>query len=98
MFFTRKAIANFRKKNRNDETGWSLLVDYKLDIEQMRKFDDLIIKTVGKKEDGSGSDFKTRDISFSFKTEADARKAGEKLNKLKSKIKGLKTQVEPQIW
>ena len=94
MFFTRKAIANLRKKGDLEDQGWSLLIDYKLDVEQMEKFDDLIVKAVGKKEDGTGSDFKTRDISFSFKTEAEANQAAVKLQKLKSKIKGLKTSVQ----
>ena len=97
MFFTKKAIASIRRK---DAAGkYYISVEYKFDPSNFETTDALIEKAVGKSSDGSGTDFKTRDMSFSFKDEASANLAKSKVEKLmkswfsKSKLKNLKVTV-----
>lgn len=73
------------------KTKVSVLFYFPFNVSTYQKIEDKIEKAAGIDSDGSGTDFKMRDISFTFKNKEDAKKAIAAVKALK--IQGLKHKL-----
>lgn len=83
-------LVDIEESKKSDPTV-SVWFYFPMDTKTYRDIEDKIEKAVGIDSDGSGTDFKDRDISFSFDSMSEANAAVKAVKKLK--IKGLRHEI-----